>query len=232
MLKNDIYGDGYSEYVKSIANFKSLSLNEEKENFLLYKTTGDEKYRNRIIESNLKYVVKVANQYKQCGISMVHLISEGNEGLFYAIDKFDYEKANVKIISYATHWIRYRISSAIADINKQNIELNESCNNITKFTSETEYTNHYENHPLLDYEPYQKDEYIKITEQLTACLTERELNIIKTIFGVDTKQKSIKEISSEMVLSQERVSQIRDKAILKMQSVALINNIVYNTDNF
>jgi DNA-directed RNA polymerase sigma subunit (sigma70/sigma32) len=60
------------------------------------------------------------------------------------------------------------------------------------------------------------------------CLDDRELKIIKKLFGLgDSEQKSIKEISLEMELSQERISQVRDKAILKMQSSALINNINY-----
>jgi len=230
MLKNDIYGDGYSEYVKSISKFKPLSIEEEKENLLLYKTTGDEKYRNRILEANLKYVVKVANQYKQYGIPIIQLISEGNEGLLYAIDKFDYEKANVKIISYATHWIRYRISSAVTEITKQNVEFKEGYEQTKKFSTETEYTNYYQSHPLLDNEPDRTDNNIKITEQLTACLSDRELNVIKKLFGIDTEEKTIKEISHEMALSQERVSQLRDKAILKMQSAALVNNINYYSE--
>jgi len=228
--KEDIYGDVYNEYVKSISNFKPLSLEEEKKFFLLYKETGNEEYRNRIIEANLKYVVKVANQYKHYGIPIIHLISEGNEGLFYAIEKFDYEKANIKIFSYATHWIRYRIKEAISEITEQNVEYKETYDNIKKFSSEAEYTNYYQTHPLLDNEPDKNETYVNITEQLTACLSERELNVIKKLFGIDTEQKSIKEISSEMTLSQERVSQLRDKAILKMQSVALINNITYETE--
>jgi len=228
MLKDNIYGDGYSEYLKSISNFKPLSIKEEKENFILYKKTGNEKYRNRIIESNLKYVVKIANQYKQCGIPIIDLISEGNEGLFYAIEKFDYEKANVKIISYATHWIRYKISAAVSDIKQKNTEYKEGCDKLKQFSTETEYANYYQTHPLSDNESDENDSYVNITNKLTVCLNERELNVIKKLFGIgDTEQKTIKEISSEMELSQERVSQLRDKAILKMQSAALINNINY-----
>jgi len=227
MPKENIYGDGYAEYIKSISNFKPLSLEEEKKNFLLYKTTGNEKYRNRIIESNLKYVVKIANQYKKYDIPIIELISEGNEGLFTAIDKFDYEKANVKIISYATHWIRYRIRTAVSEILKRNAEYKESDNKLSK--TETEFINYYQTHSLLDEETNKDEEHIRITEQLMVCLDERELKIIKKLFGIgDTEQKSIKEISEEMVLSQERVSQLRDKAILKMQSAALVHNIVPN----
>ena len=230
-MLNNIYGDGYKDYLNSVSKFKPLSLEEEKENFLLWKKTGDEKYRNRIIEANLKYVVKVANQYKQYGIPIIDLISEGNEGLFYAIDKFDYEKANVKIFSYATHWIRHKISVAVKEILQQNTEFKEGCENIKKFASESEYTNYYQSHPLLDEDPDRNEELVTITEKLTTCLSERELNVIKKLFGIDnTEQKSIKEISTEMELSQERVSQLRDKAILKMQSAALINNINYNCE--
>jgi RNA polymerase sigma factor (sigma-70 family) len=228
MPKEDIYGGGYNEYLKSISHFKPLSLEEEKENFLLYKTTGDEKYRNRIIEANLKYVVTVANQYRKYGIPIINLISEGNEGLFYAIEKFDYEKANVKIFSYATHWIRYKISAAVAEIMKQNNHDEEFTDTGKNREPEREYDNYYQNHPLLDDVPID-EKYTNMTEQLMVCLDDRELRVMKKLFGIgNNKQKSIKEISAEMELSQERISQLRDRAILKMQSTALIRNISYN----
>ena len=212
--------DAYDEYVKSISHFNPLSLEEEKENLLLYKKTGNEKYRNRLIEANLKYVVKIANQYKDCGIPLIDLISEGNEGLFTAIDKFDYDKANVKIITYAVHWIKCRIREAISELNQKKEEYRES----QKLSSEIELE--YDD---LDNETNKDEEYAHIAEKLMVCLDERELKIIKKLFGIgEIEQKSIREISEEMLLSHERVSQLRDKAILKMQSAALTNDIKIN----
>ncbi|MGA9294025.1 MAG: sigma-70 family RNA polymerase sigma factor [Ignavibacteriaceae bacterium] len=75
---------------------------------------GDENARNKLITSNLRFVVSVAKQYQNQGLSLTDLINEGNLGLIRATQKFD-ETRGFKFISYAVWWIRQGLTQAIAD---------------------------------------------------------------------------------------------------------------------
>ena len=73
---------------------------------------GDEKARNRMIESNLRLVIKIARKYIRRGLEFADLIEEGNLGLMHAVEKFDPEMG-FRFSTYATWWIRQTIERAI-----------------------------------------------------------------------------------------------------------------------
>jgi RNA polymerase primary sigma factor len=75
---------------------------------------GDVKALNRLVEGNLRFVVKVAQGYQGCGMSLPDLINEGNIGLIEAANRFDASKG-VKFISYGVWWIRQAIMQALAE---------------------------------------------------------------------------------------------------------------------
>jgi len=91
--------DSLGIYLKEINQFPILTSEQEKE--LAVRTqNGDLKAKEKLINSNLRFVVKVAKRYQNCGLPLEDLIAEGNCGLIKAIEKYDPSK-NVKLISYA-----------------------------------------------------------------------------------------------------------------------------------
>jgi RNA polymerase primary sigma factor len=70
--------------------------------------------KRRLSEGNLRLVIPLAKQYRNCGVGFLDLIQEGNAGLMRAVDKFEY-RLGFKFCTYATWWIRQAITRAVAD---------------------------------------------------------------------------------------------------------------------
>jgi len=113
MSENVFEDKALQKYLNEIADIPTLSREEEHE-LALSAQKGDEAAIEKLIRSNLKFVVKIAAHYQNRGLSLAELISEGNMGLIKAIDKFDPDKG-IKLISYAVWWIKQRILFALAE---------------------------------------------------------------------------------------------------------------------
>lgn len=100
-------------YLQEIGKIPTTTREEERE-LAERIQKGDQEALNRLIEGNLKFVVKVAQAYQGCGLSLTDLINEGNLGLIEAAKRFDPSK-NVKFISYAVWWIRQSILRALSE---------------------------------------------------------------------------------------------------------------------
>ncbi|HAN83094.1 MAG TPA: RNA polymerase subunit sigma [Verrucomicrobiales bacterium] len=105
-----------SVYMREIAKTKLLTPEEEIE-LAARIAKGDERARARMIESNLRLVVKIAKDYANYGVPLVDLISEGNIGLIRAVEKFDPKKGG-KLSTYAAWWIKQSIKRALANQGK------------------------------------------------------------------------------------------------------------------
>jgi RNA polymerase primary sigma factor len=105
--------DSLGAYLTEIAQSKPLSGDEEVDLARRIKA-GDEYARNRLVESNLRFVVSVAKEYQNRGVPLADLISAGNIGLITAAERFDEEKG-FKFISYAVWWIRQGILQTLAE---------------------------------------------------------------------------------------------------------------------
>ena len=101
------------KYLQEIGHEDLISIDEEIELAQRIKK-GDRKALEKLTKANLRFVVSVAKQYQNQGLSLPDLINEGNLGLIKAAEKFD-ETRGFKFISYAVWWIRQSILQAIAE---------------------------------------------------------------------------------------------------------------------
>ena len=228
---------------------------------------GDQKALEKLTRANLRFVVSVAKQYQNQGLSLPDLINEGNLGLIKAAEKFD-ETRGFKFISYAVWWIRQSILQALAEQSRiVRLPLNQvgSLNKINKAFSRFEQENERrpspeeladsldlpaekvadtlrvsgrhisvdapfvegEDHSLLDVlvnddSPIADRTLINESlstevERALSTLTERERDIIKLFFGINTQEMTLEEIGEKFGLTRERVRQIKEKAIRRLR---------------
>ena len=97
--------DPVTTYLAELRRYPLLTREEEQELAVRYRETGDHKAAERMVTSNLRFVVKIAAEYSKFGAKLIDLIQEGNVGLMHAVKDFNPYK-NVRLITYAVWWIR------------------------------------------------------------------------------------------------------------------------------
>jgi len=107
------YDDAIKIYLRDIQRTPLLNAESEKE-LALRVEKGDKAARNRMIESNLRLVVKIAKRYINRGLPFLDLIEEGNMGLIKAVERFSLTK-ECRFSTYATWWIRQAIERALVN---------------------------------------------------------------------------------------------------------------------
>ena len=141
--------ESLEKYLQEIGREELLSSDEEVELAQRIRK-GDRKALDRLTKANLRFVVSVAKQYQNQGLTLSDLINEGNLGLIKAAEKFD-ETRGFKFISYAVWWIRQSILQAIAEQSRiVRLPLNQvgSVNKINRMLNKFEQEN--ERRPSID----------------------------------------------------------------------------------
>ncbi|MDO9580788.1 MAG: RNA polymerase sigma factor RpoD/SigA [Bacteroidales bacterium] len=254
------------KYLHEVAKIELITA-EEEVSLARRIHNGDMDARDCLINANLRFVVSVAKQYQNLGLSLPDLINEGKLGLIKAAQRFD-ETRGFKFISYAVWWIRQAIMQALANnarivrlplnrmglINKikkiiaaleqkfereptiheitQSLELSPAdvtiaIENASRYISmdaplvQGEEENMYD--VLLNEDASCPDKGLitdslrKEIERALNTLTQREADILRLFFGVNGKHEhTLGEIGEEFNLSRERIRQIKEKAIRKL----------------
>ena len=141
--------ESLEKYLQEIGREELLSTDEEVELAQRIRK-GDRKALDKLTKSNLRFVVSVAKQYQNQGLSLPDLINEGNMGLIKAAERFD-ETRGFKFISYAVWWIRQSILQALAEQSRiVRLPLNQvgSVNKINRMLNKFEQEN--ERRPSVD----------------------------------------------------------------------------------
>jgi RNA polymerase primary sigma factor len=258
------------KYLHEIGKVDLIGPEEEVELAIKIKQ-GDQIALERLTKANLRFVVSVAKQYQNQGMTLSDLINEGNLGLIKAAQRFD-ETRGFKFISYAVWWIRQSILQALAEQSRiVRLPLNKvgSLSKINQAFSQLEQQ--FEREPtaielaekleieseevfsalriaarhvsinapigedgetgsLLDVLPNSSmqatDNELSYKESLRheierslSTLPYRQKEVVKLYFGIGLEQPmSLEDIGLQFDLTRERVRQIKDKAIHKLQS--------------
>ncbi len=107
-----LHSGSLDAYVQSVGLIPVLSAEEERHLALRYREENDLDAARRLVLSNLRFVAHIARGYSGYGLSQADLIQEGNIGLMKAVKRFDPDM-NVRLVSYAVHWIRAEIHEFI-----------------------------------------------------------------------------------------------------------------------
>jgi RNA polymerase primary sigma factor len=230
--------------------------------------SGDDNALRKLVKANLRFVVSVAKQYQNQGMSLPDLINEGNLGLMKAAQRFD-ETRGFKFISYAVWWIRQAILQSLAEqarIVRLPVNKIGSINRINRAFARLEQE--YEREPssqeiaeMLEMFPEDVKDALKTNgrtvsmdapisseedntmydvlqsndtpspdrnlineslayeiERALSTLAPRESKVLKLYFGLGMKHPfTLEEIGEELNLTRERVRQIKEKAIKRIQ---------------
>ena len=135
--------DSIANYLKEVRKIDLLTPEEEVE--LTKKIAeGDKRAQDKLVSSNLRFVISVAKEYQGQGVPLVDLISEGNYGLIKAATKFDHTKG-FRFISYAVWWVKQSILQSLSE-NSRTVRLPVNITNqlskIKKEIAQFEQENH------------------------------------------------------------------------------------------
>ena len=216
-------------YYDDLKKYKPLSKAKEKK-LLKQCKRGNLKAKNELIEANLKFVFDIAKHYTGRGVPISDLISEGNMGLFKAIDKFD-ESKDIKFISYAVWWIRQAMLESIKKKNLVSfveIEPNECNDKILDSKMLDNEDECEDSSSTFSNEKEEKEKEIyenqkTIVSNIISSLNDRERKVIESYYGINNeKALTLNDIGKKYGLTSERIRQIKLVALRKLRSKIML----------
>lgn len=216
-------------YLDEIGREKLLTAEEERVLSERIKQ-GDSRALQRLVEANLRFVVKIATQYRGQGLSLDDLISEGNLGLMKAASKFDASRGT-PFVNYAVVHIRQMIEQALGKENgcsgggaaegktsgvvtRRPLSVDAPMNGRTNMSLLSVLVN--ADSPMADVRLY-SEAIERAVELALLSLTERERCVVDAFFGLGREHATLAEIADDMGLKRERVRQIRNRAIRRLR---------------
>lgn len=210
--------DLLKSYYASLKKCKPIS-KEEEFDLLKKAKNGDTEATNKVVESNLRFVWSVAKCYSNQGVPLLDLISEGNMGLFKALEKYDLD-SGIKFITYAVYWVRLYIYNLITDKNKKNnteVDFGDNNDLLVQEKFGDKLDSFITDDGLIDEDNDSKKK--KMIEGLMKVLNKREKSVVESYFGLNNeKEMDLSEMSEKMGVSIERVRQIKKSALRKMRT--------------
>lgn len=227
-------------YLNEIGSKKLLSDKEEAE-LAQRILNGDEKALNKLMSANLTFVVSLATQYKNRGLDIEDLISEGNIGMLKAAKKFNPGHGH-RFVTFAAPYIREAIEKAIEQqVGLYRVPRNMKDEALEKKRSralsidapvggstELSLGRVIPNKDAPDPDQLlQKQNIERELADIVRQLPVREQQVVQYFYGIGVETKTMAEIAQNMGLKRERVRQIRDKAVrqlLKQTHSAYLKN--------
>ncbi|MEI0516467.1 RNA polymerase sigma factor RpoD/SigA [Brachyspira murdochii] len=167
---------------------------------------GDAEARSKLIRSNLRFVITIAKQYKNRGLLLEDLISEGNMGLIIAADRFDPDKG-YHFISYAVYWIRQSILRAINEKSRLiRLPLNKAMDLVDLERTVHQY--------------YYKSGYTPYVNELAAILN-KDPNDILHIMSMSTEHISLEGEYNYDGIKDRLIDTIEDKTSKNVEETAI-----------
>ncbi|CCY02632.1 rNA polymerase sigma-43 factor [Prevotella sp. CAG:924] len=215
-----------SAYLNEIGKEKHLTAEEERELAeRIHK--GDSRAIDKLTQANLTFVVSMARQYKDRGLAMEDLVSEGNIGMLQAATRFDGREGK-RFVTFAAPYIReaiekaidqqsllYRVPKDVMDAARARqigrpLSIDAPVGGSAELSLGRVIPDKNASHPDENlYDGLLKDELVKLLDQLDS----REREVVQRFYGLGVASLTMAEIGKELGLKRERVRQIRDKAV-------------------
>lgn len=215
------FENNVQHYLKEISEVGTLTREEEKAILKRIKD-GDQEAVDILITKNLPFVVKLAKAYRGKGLSFSELIAEGNLGLVWSIQKYNFDY-DTKFACHAQSWIRYYITEAIKAHNEHVGDCQEY--QVVDITSPEVM----DNDKLINME--YEENFISASAKSTSVqnlldsLQETEREVLMYHFGLNgRKELNLKEIGKKLDIPTEKVRKIKDTALNQLKITCMLKN--------
>lgn len=232
-------------FYRDLANKYGVLSAEEEKDLLIRAKDGDVKARNKILYSNVRYVIQCAGLVRGCSLSLEDIVTEGFIGLIKAMDLFELN-SGVRFLTYARWWVQEYIANAVRSSRmisipkKKMLALKNSCEmkddkylmyakNAAKSVASLDAMvgdgdgatlgEFIEDPNLKPDEKYFLKEMSSNLNRILSSLSDREQKILSLSFGLkDGNEMSNSEVAESFGISRQRVDQIKKNAFRKLNT--------------